>query len=68
VLPELVRKFYTRSRVPLKASTTCSTATNDLPNEQVKETLCVCKGPECGRMVQYDNENCEIVWFHFSSV
>jgi hypothetical protein len=31
VLPELVGKFYTRSRVPLQSST----ATNDLPNEQV---------------------------------
>jgi hypothetical protein len=36
---------------------------NDLPNEQVKETFCVCKGPEFGCMVQCDNENCEIVWF-----
>ena len=50
VLPELVGKFYTRSRVPLQAiQASTSTDTNDLPNEQVKETFCVCKGPEFGQ-------------------
>jgi hypothetical protein len=64
VLLELVGKFYTRSRVPLQvihAST--STDTNDLPNEQVKETFCVCKGPEFGHIVQCDHENCEFFGF-----
>ena len=29
---------------------------------------CICNQPESGRMIQCDNESCEISWFHFPCV
>lgn len=37
-------------------------------NENEELTYCVCDKPEYGRMIQCDNESCEISWFHYPCV
>lgn len=32
------------------------------------DTFCVCGGPDEGRMIACDNENCRLKWFHYSCV
>lgn len=32
------------------------------------EAFCICKGPEKGRMIGCDNQNCPDKWFHFTCV
>jgi hypothetical protein len=40
-----------------------------IPKEPESEPLfCVCRTPNSGKMVQCDNEDCPIEWFHYECV
>jgi tRNA A-37 threonylcarbamoyl transferase component Bud32 len=47
----------------------CKPKTKKMSGDSVKgEKYCFCGGPESGRMVACDNEECEKQWFHFDCV
>ncbi|WAR08661.1 LOW QUALITY PROTEIN: YNG2-like protein, partial [Mya arenaria] len=75
ILPEMVSKFY--SKLPssdLSVSDKGDTlkipvVTKNALQDTTKQTQEICTGGdqvESGQMVVCDNENCKIVWFHFT--
>ncbi|CAN7950895.1 unnamed protein product [Ixodes pacificus] len=70
LLPELVAHWFTRQPTQQQdhaaLGPSLSTA---VPHESNAEpTYCVCSGPEEGKMIACDNENCVVGWFHFRCV
>ena len=63
ILPELLRKFYTRPR-----PSHIQTLQIQLPmsTEGTTEVYCYCQGPEEGQMVGCDNTQCKYQWFHLA--
>ena len=65
IVPELLGKWYTRHDTTLPQSA----AAVDLPSEDEDEdngTWCYCKTVKGGEMIECENINCEIKWFHVS--
>jgi len=76
-LEKTVRKAYTRRSGEKKptATTTTTIATavgksirKSTTKEEEEETYCTCKQVSYGEMIACDNDDCEIVWFHFGCV
>ncbi|WAR23894.1 ING2-like protein, partial [Mya arenaria] len=67
ILPELVGKFYSKLPgcglpvQPLKEVQPPLSSQNDS-----EKTWCYCDQVESGEMICCDDENCHIVWFHFT--
>lgn len=41
---------------------------DELNEDNDQELFCLCNQPECGKMIACDNEDCDIVWFHYACV
>ena len=37
-------------------------------NDQDDQVYCICRGEEHGKMIECDNHDCKIGWFHFGCV
>ncbi|WAQ95781.1 ING2-like protein [Mya arenaria] len=67
ILPELVGKFYSKLPgcglpvQPLKEVQPTLSSQNE-----TEKTWCYCDQVESGEMICCDDENCHIVWFHFT--
>ena len=64
ILPELVGKWFTKQNVTLNEHQTPQQLDHDKEN-----SWCYCKkGEDYGAMIDCDNDQCPIQWFHFSSL
>lgn len=50
--------------VPLPSSTTTHAPDTDEQSEDYTKTWCYCSQPSYGTMIQCDNSECNICWFH----
>ena len=71
VLPELVGKFYSRlpgCGIPSRVLEETKDKENDRDtvSDDSEKTWCYCDQVESGRMISCDNENCKLIWFHFT--
>ena len=70
ILPELLGKWYTRPSCDIRAVKTDQipgpSGANDTSTALQERKYCYCGGPEEGRMIGCDNEDCIIEWFHTS--
>ncbi len=41
---------------------------SSITTEGTDDIYCICRGPECGKMIACDNPDCPIEWFHFSYI
>lgn len=62
LLPELVAHWFTRQKENQRPAQGVPATDDD------QTTYCVCKGPDEGKMIACDGENCAVKWFHFSCV
>ncbi|KAE9547387.1 hypothetical protein FO519_009401 [Halicephalobus sp. NKZ332] len=78
-MEKTVRKAYTRRSGEKKTIITTTTTTSITPvpgkpsrkstaKEEEEETYCTCKQVSYGEMIACDNDDCEIIWFHFGCV
>ncbi len=69
VLPELVGKWYTRKPVAdsegvvSEPSSSCTSAVVE-DQEDYEKLWCFCNQPSFGTMINCENEECTIEWFH----
>ncbi|CAN7979290.1 unnamed protein product, partial [Ixodes persulcatus] len=70
LLPELVAHWFTRQPTQQQddAALRPSSSTAVPHQSNAEPTYCVCSGPEEGKMIACDNENCAVGWFHFRCV
>ena len=69
MLPEIIRKWYTRRPVADTTNVVPRTVSTeyhlDCEDEDITRLWCYCQEPSFGGMVLCDNEECPIKWFHF---
>lgn len=68
ILPELLGKWYTRpsSDIQTDSPGPSGITVTSQPQLDHERKYCYCGGPEEGRMIGCDNEDCVLQWFHTS--
>lgn len=62
ILPEILGKWYSSSGRRTRTNAVSLDTTGTTVTQE--QTYCYCRGPEEGKMVACDNEQCSIEWFH----